>query len=61
MTNVPATPIPQSGLVAVAPVWSVADTEKLKFPTAVGVPLITPVSGFKVRPGGKAPLAIANV
>ena len=34
---------------------------KLNAPWAVGVPEITPVEGFSVRPGGKAPVAMENV
>lgn len=37
-------------------VWeSVTLTVKLVVPTAVGIPEITPVEGFRVRPAGRLP------
>ena len=61
ITNVPVTVIPQPLVVAVAPVASVAVAVKGNGPTAVGVPVIAPVEGFRLRPGGRPPLAMANV
>ena len=42
-------------LVEVADALSVTWTPKLKLPPTVGVPLITPVAGFKLRPAGMVP------
>ena len=52
--------------LAVLPVGvsaSVTVTVKLSVPTKVpvGVPEITPVAGFNVRPEGKAPVVTAHV
>jgi len=43
------------------PAAFVALTEKLNVPAAVGVPEITPVVAFKVRPAGSTPLDIDQV
>jgi hypothetical protein len=40
---------------------SVARTVKLKVPTVVGRPAITPVDGFRFRPDGIAPWLITQV
>ena len=37
--------------------WAV----KLNVPAVVGVPVIAPVDGFSVNPGGSEPLVIENV
>ena len=42
------------------PAGSVAVTVKPNSPSAVGVPLTTPVAGLTLRPGGRVPVA-ANV
>ena len=34
---------------------------KLKAPDAVGIPVMAPVLGFSVRPGGRLPAIIENV
>jgi len=49
-----------SALVAF-PTLLVALTEKLNVAAVVGVPLITPLVVFKLRPPGRLPLAIAHV
>ena len=36
-------------------------TVKVAVPTAVGVPLISPVSASKLRPAGRVPLSILHV
>jgi hypothetical protein len=41
--------------VAVSAVESVTFTVKSEVPVALGVPLIDPVLGFKVKPAGKVP------
>ena len=41
--------------VAVRPVESTTFIVKLKVPAAVGVPVIAPVEGASVRPGGRVP------
>ena len=43
------------------PAAFVALTEKLNVPIAVGVPVITPMVPFKLRPAGSTPLAINHV
>jgi hypothetical protein len=43
------------GCAPVAETLSVAKIVKLNVPTAVGVPLITPVTGLNDKPVGKAP------
>ncbi len=50
--------IARSG-TSVVPPEPVARNVNAKFPTAVGVPSIAPVSGSRLRPGGSAPTAIA--
>ena len=50
-------------VAAPAPLLFAALTVTAETPARVGVPLITPVFGFKLRPGGSAPLLVpsANV
>jgi len=43
------------------PFESVTFAVKLLVPVAVGVPLITPVEEFRLRPAGKVPDVIAKV
>ncbi len=53
--------MPQLSVIVVAAtprVESVTLTVKEKGPAVVGVPVMAPVVGFKVRPGGRAPVAI---
>jgi hypothetical protein len=45
--------------VATTPLASV--TLIVNVPAAVGVPVMAPVEAFRVRPAGKAPVAIENV
>ena len=40
---------------------SVARTVKLEVPAVVGVPVIAPVLGLRVRPAGRGPLRIDHV
>jgi hypothetical protein len=47
--------------LAVDPTASVTVTVKVLFPTAVGVPEITPVAAFKLNPAGIAPLVTAQL
>lgn len=47
-------------LLAVSDALSVALTVKLYVPEAVGVPLMTPVDVFKLKPVGSAPEEIAK-
>ena len=44
-----------SSLVAISPSTSSNLTVKVNVPVAVGLPVISPVSGFMVRPAGRAP------
>ena len=48
-------------VVATAPLASVTRTVTARFSTPLGVPLITPVEAFKLKPSGKVPLAIEKV
>jgi hypothetical protein len=50
--------MPHSPEGTLSPSESVTSTVKLKVPSVVGVPVIAPVLGFRVRPGGKAPFAM---
>ena len=43
----------------IAPLESVAWMVKPEDPVAVGVPLMTPVDGFRVRPGGRPVAKVA--
>ena len=47
--------------VAILPWLSFTCTVKLKLPVAVGLPVITPIVGFKVKPFGRAPDIIDQV
>src|SRR4051812_16664385 len=47
--------------VSTAPLESVTREVKLYVPGVVGVPVMAPVSGFRVRPGGSEPCTIANL
>ena len=47
-----------SALVAISPAESTSCTVKLKTPLCVGVPVISPVSGFSDIPAGSAPAEI---
>ena len=57
VTDGPATMVIESGLVAVAPTLSVAVTENVKLPVAVGVPERTPAL-LSVKPAGKVPVLV---
>jgi hypothetical protein len=48
-------------VVAVAEFASVTRTWTARFSTFVGVPLITPVEVFRLRPEGRVPLTRENV
>lgn len=48
-------------LVVVAEVESVTRKVGVSTSAAVGVPLITPVEAFRVKPGGRCPRVIAQV
>ena len=50
-----------SALLAVAPFASVTCTVKLLVPAAVGVPLITPIDVFRLKPAGSVPESIPHV
>src|SRR5260370_32296487 len=50
-----------NALKALTEVLSVTFTVNPKFPPAVGVPLITPVVGFKPTPAGSEPRVMAHV
>ena len=50
-----------SACVAVLDALSTARTVKLEVPAVVGVPLITPVDGFRLNPPGKDPELIDHV
>jgi hypothetical protein len=43
------------------PLLSVTSMLKLNVPSELGVPVMAPVDGFSVRPGGNEPLAIEKV
>ena len=45
----------------VKPEESITWAVKLNVPAVVGVPLMAPVLGFNVKPGGRLPAAIENV
>ena len=47
--------------MVVAPLASVTRTVTVWFCTDVGVPLIVPVEGDKVRPAGSAPVTTSKV
>ena len=47
--------------VAVRPVESTTLRVKLKVPAAVGVPVIAPVEGASVKPGGSVPAETVQV
>jgi hypothetical protein len=47
--------------VPVAPVLSCTSHVKSKVPAVVGVPVMDPVAGFSVRPGGNAPEMMEKV
>jgi hypothetical protein len=47
--------------VAVLPCESTTWAVKLYVPAVVGVPVIAPVDGFSVKPGGRKPLINENV
>jgi hypothetical protein len=51
----------ESAFVVVAPILSVNLTVKLKRPSLVGVPEITPVAALRESPRGKAPADIDQV
>ncbi len=53
--------VPLYACVAVTEFVSVALTVKLYAPEVVGVPLITPVDVFKLKPAGSDPAEIENV
>jgi hypothetical protein len=64
MFNMLETVMPQLLVVAVActpGVESVTVTVKENDPAAVGVPVIAPELAFSVKPGGRLPVAMANV
>jgi hypothetical protein len=46
---------------AARPEESTTFAVKLKAPGVVGVPVMAPVAGFRVRPGGRLPAVIENV
>ena len=46
---------------AAVPVESTTLAVKLKVPLVVGVPVIAPVDGLRVRPAGREPLEIEKV
>ena len=50
-----------SALLTVVPTLSRTCTLKLLVPAVVGVPLITPVAAFRIRPAGKLPLMTLQV
>ena len=46
---------------AAVPVESTTWAVKLNVPGVVGVPVIAPVDGFRIKPPGSEPLTIENV
>ena len=50
-----------NALVAVTEALSVTCTVKLNGPVLPGVPVITPVAAFKIKPEGKAPVMVTHV
>ena len=52
---------PVEAVEAMFPNESVTWDVKLKVPVAVGVPLIKPLNGSNIRPGGRDPVGIENV
>jgi hypothetical protein len=57
----PAETFMAKALLALTEVLSVTFSVNPKFPTAVGVPLIKPVVGSKLRPAGNEPRVMAHV
>jgi hypothetical protein len=50
-------PVVLPGTAVESAAWAV----KLNVPAVLGVPVIAPVTGFRVRPGGSEPAMIENV